>query len=173
MPKAKTKSASKTSRTRKKKWTEQHFAIRRLLEEELQGLLQYIRSLHYLAVTLLISSTLTFLYSLGVLFQSDHSAVVAFLLIVATSLGVAIASAWVLKPWIAPRFLLPMDMNELELDELKKLFNDPDEYLLLLKTHIQILTDQFLLPKLGRLRNAIALFLFGMSIAILLSIALP
>ncbi len=168
------KTKTKTIRSKRKvKWTEEHFAIRKLLEEELHGLLAYIRSIHNIAILLILTSVIALLYSLNSLFQNDHKAVIGFLIIILTSLAVASTSTWVLRPWIMPRFLLPMDMNKLNLPELKLLFKDPDEYLMLLKTHTQILTDQFLLPKLSRLRNAIALFVFGVSIAILLSIALP
>jgi len=172
MPQRKAKTKSSRSK-RKAKWTEEHFAIRKLLEEELHGLLAYIRAIHNIAILLIVTSIITLLYALNSLFQNDHKAIIAFLVIIFTSLAVTSASTWVLRPWIMPRFLLPMDMNKLNLDELKDLFKDPNEYLMLLKTHTQILTDQFLLPKLSRLRNTIALFVFGMSIAIILSIALP
>jgi hypothetical protein len=172
MAQAKTKTKITRSK-RKAKWTEEHFAIRKLLEEELHGLLTYIRSIHNIAILLVMTSIVTLLYALNCLFQADHKAVIAYLIIILTSLCVVTTATWVLRPWIVPRFLLPMDMNNLNLAELKQLFKDPDEYLMLLKTHTQILTDQFLLPKLSRLRNAIAVFVFGVSIAILLSIALP
>lgn len=182
MPKTKTTNLKKkqpakkraiSRKTTKAKWTDQQLSVRRLLEEELHGLIHYLRSIHYIAVILIISSLATLLYALSVLFTNGHQAIVGFLVVIVTSIAVSIASAWVLKPWVLPRFLLPIDLNNLDLDQLKSLFNHPDEYLQLLKTHTQVLTEQFLIPKLTRLRNAIVLFVFGMSIAILLAIVLP
>lgn len=171
MPQTKTtiRSRNKTKVT----WSETQVGLRTLMEEELHGLLQYLRSIHYLAVGLMLASLAALVYGISVLFQNDHQAVVAFLVMAASSFTVSLTCLWALQPWVLPRFLLPMDMNGFDIDELKALFNDPEEYLKLLKTHIQVLTDQFLLPKLSRLRNAIALFLFGMATSVILSIALP
>jgi hypothetical protein len=175
MAKRETKKAVKRKTIKKPttKWTEEFLAVKQLIEEELHGLLDYLRTIHHIAIVLMLTAFGFFLYGTKALFTDTEQTVIAFLIIIATSLVVALASAWALRPWILPRFLLPMDMNGFDLDELVDLVKDPSEYLTLLKTHTQILTDQYLIPKLRRLRNAIALFLFGMSIAIILSIALP
>lgn len=171
----KTKKVTKTKRTRvvAKKWNDQHRAVSRLLEDELQGLMQYLRSLHYIALILIIASTAVLIYALRILFENSQHAVVGFLVIIITGLSVIFASTMVLRPWILPRFLLPLDLNQLEVKQLMDLFKNPAEYHELLKNHIQILTENFLIPKLKRLRNAIALLIFGISIAIILAIALP
>ncbi len=176
MPKTKKPAVSKRKPQRKTKgliWTEQHLAVKALMEEELHGLLHYLRSIHYLAVVLLLASIATLFYALSVIFQNDHTAVVGFLMVIFTSLTVSIISVWTLKPWIMPRFLLPIDMNELDLSQLLTLFNSPEEYLNLLKSHTQLLTEQYLIVKLRRLRMAILFFVFGAAVAILLSIAVP
>lgn len=167
------KKKRKKRRSTKLKWSDQHLAVKQLFEEELHGLLRYLSSIHMIAIVLIISSVVSLMYALSVVFQNDHKAVVGFLVIISTSLVVAIASSLVLRPWIFPRFLLPMDLHTIDLKQLEDLFKDPEEYLILLKEHIQILTDQYLIPKLHRLRNAIILFIFGMSTSVLLSIALP
>ena len=157
----------------KKKWSDQQLAVKKLFEEELHGLLQYLSAIHFMAVIIIISSVASLMFALSVVFQNDHKAVVGFLVIISTSLVVSIAAALVLRPWIYPRFLLPMDLHSIDLKQLEDLFRDPEEYLILLKEHIQILTDQYLIPKLHRLRNTIILFIFGMATSVLLSIALP
>lgn len=159
--------------TRAKKWSDQHRAVSHLMEEELQGLLQYLRSIHYIALVLIISSIATLIYSLKMLFDNGSHAVVAFLVILITSLTVIFASTLVLRPWVLPRFLLPLDLHDIKVKQLMDLFKNPDEYHELLKNHIQILTENFLIPKLKKLRNALAFFIFGISIAIILAIALP
>lgn len=166
--------ASARGRSRStKKWTDQHKAVANLLEDELNGLLHYLRSIHYIALILISISFVGLIYALKVLFENGQNAVIGFLIIIATALAAILASAFVLRPWILPRFLLPLDLSELNLSQLKDLFKNPDEYLNLLKNHIQILTENFLFPKLQRLRNAIALLIFGILIAVILSMALP
>jgi hypothetical protein len=159
--------------SKKKKWSDQHRAVSHLMEEELQGLIQYLRSIHYIALIMILSSIAILIYALKMLFENGSHAVIAFIAIMITSLTVIFASTLVLRPWVLPRFLLPLDLQDIQVKQLMDLFKDPDEYHELLKNHIQILTENFLIPKLKRLRNALAFFIFGISISLILAIALP
>lgn len=165
--------ANKKKKTTSVKWTESHRAVAHLMEEELQGLIDYLRTLHYLAIALIVSSVIALVYSLRVLFENGQHAVVAFLVIIITSVSVILLSLLALRPWVLPRFLLPMDLAEVDLKQLIGLFSSPTEYLTLLRGHIQALTESFLLPKLHRLRHAITILIFGIATATLLAIALP
>lgn len=170
MPKTNKKNASSNSG---QKWTPELMTLKELLEEELHGLLHYLRSLHTTAIVLLSATTAIQLFSITYLFSADHRAVVAFLVVISTSILVSIMAGWTLKPWTLPRFLLPIDMNNFSIDELKQLTDHPFEYIKLLKTHTQILSEQYLRPKLNRLRNAVGLLIFGFVIAIIITITLP
>ena len=154
-------------------WTQNQQALAHLMEEELQGLIEYLRTIHYVALTLIAASCVALIYALRVLFENSQHAIIAFIVIMVTAIGVILTSILVLRPWVLPRFLLPMDLASVNIDDLKALFQGPDEYLQLLHKHIQVLTDSFLLPKLRRLRHAITLLIFGISIALVLAIALP
>ncbi len=172
MSKAKTKTV-RSKPKRAERWTEQHRALCHLLEEEINGLIQYLRALHFLAILLIISAAASITYAIRVLFENGQHAVIAFIVIIVTAAMVILASVYALRPWVLPRFLMPLDLSQLQFDELMDVFSSPREYILLLKKHIQQLTEAFLLPKLRRLRHAITLLVFGMSIAALLAIALP
>ena len=165
MPKAKIKKA--------KKWNEQHRAAHQLLNEELNGVLQYLRTVHFLAFILIVASIFASIYATRILFQNSQQAVVGFLVMLVASLITILISASALHPWILPRFLLPLNLENFETKELLNLFKKPEEYILLLKNHIQVLTDNFLIPKLKRLHAAMAVFILGVSIAIVLAVALP
>lgn len=163
----------RTSSRRAKKWTDQHKAVIHLLEYELEGLIQYLRSVHYIAMIVIVSAMAALIYALRVLFNNDQQAVVGFLVIIVTAIAVIITASWVLRPWVLPRFLLPLDLQQINNKQLLELFKNPEEYISLLKNHLEALTDQFLVPKLRRLRNAMILLIFGVSTALLLSVALP
>lgn len=167
------KKTSKPKRKRPNKWNDQYRTVNKLLEDELKGLITYLSTIHYTAIILVITSIAALIYSTQIIFNNDHQAVVGFLIIIVTSVVVMILSAWTLKPWVLPRFLLPIDLSELDIKKLMTLTTNPDEYLTMLINHIEAITDQFLIPKLRRLRNAIVILTFGISLAILLSIALP
>ena len=167
------KQTKKSTNKKAKKWNDQHRAAAELMTQELEGILKYIRSLHLLAMALLIVSISILIFSLRVLFANGEHAVVGFLIIILTCLSVMLTSVLAMRPWVLPRFLLPLDMKDFDVKGLLALFKDPEEYLLLIKNHIEILTYNFLLPKLGYLKNSIALLIFGISIAIILSVALP
>lgn len=167
------KPAKKRKKTTANKWNDQYKAVSHLMEVELQGLIQYLRAIHYFAVIIIVSGIAAMIYSLRVLFQDEQHAVVGFLVIIITLLVVVITSAWALRPWVLPRFLLPMDLSELDIKQLVSLFKEPEEYLKLIIEHTEALTEQFLIPKLRRLRNSIVILIFGISTAMLLSIMLP
>lgn len=169
----KKKPAKKRKKPVQNKWNDQYKAVSHLMEVELQGLIQYLRAIHYFAVILIVSGIVAMIYSLRVLFQDEQHAVIGFLVIILTLLAVVITSAWVLRPWVLPRFLLPMDLSQLDIKQLLSLFKEPEEYLKLIIEHTEALTEQFLLPKLRRLRNSIVILIFGISTAMLLSIMLP
>lgn len=167
-----------TIKTKKKKpaavkWNESHRALAHLMEEELQGLIEYLRTLHYLAMALIVTCVAALVYSLRVLFENGQHAVVAFLIIIITAVAVILMSLLALRPWVLPRFLLPMDLAEVDLKQLMGLFASPTKYLELIRGHVQALTETFLLPKLHRLRHAITVLIFGIATATLLAIALP
>lgn len=164
---------TKKKRSSGAKWTESHRALTHLMEEELQGLIEYLRALHYVAMILIVSCVAAVIYSLRVLFENGQHAVVAFLIIIITAIAVILMSLLALRPWVLPRFLLPMDLAEVDLKQLIGLFANPNEYLELMRHHIQVLTNNFLLPKLHRLRHAITVLIFGIATATLLAIALP
>jgi hypothetical protein len=166
MPKVKTKT-TKTIQKRPIRWNDQHRALCHLLEEEIDGLVQYLRALHFLAVFLIIASTGAMTYAIRVLFENGQHAIIGFIVIIITAVVVILSSVYALRPWILPRFMMPLDVSQLEYDELMEVFASPQNYILLLKKHIEQLTESFLLP------NAITLLVFGMSTAALLAIALP
>jgi len=132
-----------------------------------------LQSLHRASIILIVGASAVIIFAMRVLFQNEQSAVVGFLTLILTGIIVVIFSFWSLRPWVLPRFLLPIDLDELDIEKLMELFKDPQEYLILLKNHIEILTESFLLPKLRRLRNALISLAFGISVAILLAIMLP
>ncbi|MBI4121896.1 MAG: hypothetical protein HY461_01045 [Parcubacteria group bacterium] len=144
-----------------------------MLEEEVNGLNQYLRALHFLAVILIGASAGALTYAIRVLFENQQHAVIAFIVIILTAAGVILASVLALRPWVLPRFLMPLDLRQLEYEDLMAVFTSPKDYLLLLKKHIEQLTEGFLIPKLARLRHAITILVLGMSIAALLAVALP
>lgn len=169
MPPTKTKKPKSAS----VKWSESHRALAHLMEEELHGLIDYLRALHNIALALIVTSVIALVYSLRVLFENGQHATVAFLIIIVTAVAVVLMSLLALRPWVLPRFLLPMDLAEVNLKQLTNLFASPTEYLELLRNHIQALTETFLLPKLHRLHHAITVLIFGIATATLLAIALP
>lgn len=171
MPKAKTKRVA--IRKRSVRWTEQHRAVCHLLEEEIDGMIQYLRALHFLAVVLILAAAAAMTYAIRILFENGNHAVIAFIVILVTSTGVIALGILALRPWVLPRFLMPLDISNIDYDDLMAIGSSPQQYVMLLKNHIQQLTEAFLLPKLRRLQHAITLFVFGMATAALLAIALP
>jgi hypothetical protein len=157
----------------KETWTEQHRLLCHLLEEEVHGLMHYLRALHFLAVGLIIAAGGTLIYGLSALFQNTQHAVVAFLMLVVTAALVMLLSIAALRPWILPRFLLPTDMGDLRYDEMLETLRSPREYISLLKNHVQHISERYLSKKLARLREAIFVLVFGIAVASILAIALP
>ncbi len=160
-------------RTKAEKWTDQHRTLCHLLEEELHGLVHYLRALHYLSILLICGSVAGIILAVRALFANGEHAVAAFITIILTCSGVLTASLLSLRPWVLPRFLLPIDIHELRYDDMLLVTASPREYIHLLKRHIQKLTDAYLLRKLTYLRHAIALMVFGTAVAAVLSVALP
>lgn len=167
------KKTTRKRRTVSKKWSEEEIIIKDLLEKELEGLLSYVKSLHIGAICLIFIATIVALIATKGLFANDEHAVIAYIVFIAASIFSMVLSFWTLKPWVLPRFLLPMDMNTFELKDLRDLVKNHEEYLQLLKTHTQILTEQYLIPKLSRLRYAIAIITLGVSVGVIIAIALP
>jgi len=168
-----TKTKKRAVARRKKAWTPEEEKIALLLENELKGLLDYLHTLSIIAVILFVSSVGGFMYGLQMLFEEHERAVIAFLLVVATTFVTSIFSALALKPWPLPRFLLPMDLHDITVKDLSGMIVSPKEYIHSIAEHIQIVTEKYLLARLHRLRNAITILLFGLSTAIILAITLP
>lgn len=173
MPKARIKTKTRSTKPRPERWQEQHRALCHLLEEEIHGLVHYLRSLHQLAIFLIIVSAGGLIFAFRALFENGQHAVTGFITIIVTCVAVAISSLLALRPWVLPRFLLPMDIHQLRYDEMMHVVSSPREFIHLLKHHIQQLTDTYLLRKLGHLRRSIAFLVFGVAVSIVLSIALP
>lgn len=170
MPKRTTKTKSAP---RGERWTDQHRLLTHLLEEELHGLISYLRSLHYLAILLFLASLGGTVLTLRSLFENSQHGVTGFIALLITCFISGLTSLLSLRPWILPRFLLPIDIHQLRYDEMMAVMSSPREYVHLLKHHIQQLTDNYLLRKLKLLRIAIFSLLFGLSVALLLCISLP
>lgn len=170
MPKRRTKTKATH---RAERWTDQHRLLSHLLEEELHGLVSYLRGLHYLAIVLFLCALGGVVFSIRSLFENGQHGVTGFIAILLTCFTSGIAALLSLRPWILPRFLLPIDIHQLRYDEMMAVMSSPREYIHLLKHHVQQLTDTYLLRKLKLLRLSIFAFLFGVSVALLLCISLP
>jgi len=171
MPKSTTK--IKRARATVERWNDQHRLLCRLLEEEVHGMNHYLRSLHYLAIFVVLISSLSLLLALRSIFENGQHALTGFVIACLASMISITMALLSLRPWILPRFLLPIDIRQLRYDEMLAVTGSPREYIHLLKHHIQKLTDSYLLPKLRFLRLAIFSLVFGLALAILLGIALP
>lgn len=173
MPKRTTKTKTEPRKARPERWMEHHRALCHLLEEELHGLVHYLRALHYLAIFLISASAAGLIVAFRALFENGQHAVTGFIALIVTCVAVIASSLLALRPWVLPRFLLPIDLHQLRYEEMMAVISSPREYIHLLKQHVQQLTDAFLLRKLGHLRRAIALLVFGIAVSIVLAIALP
>lgn len=173
MPKRIQKQKPTPKRQRPERWTDQHRTLCHLLEEELHGLVQYLRALHYLSILLVCGSVVGIIIAVRALFANGEHAVAAFITIIVTCVAVLTAAILSLRPWVLPRFLLPIDIHELRYDDMLLVTSSPREYIHLLKRHVQKLTESYLLRKLSYLRHAITIFVFGVAVAVVLSVALP
>jgi len=171
MPKSTTK--TKSVRVNVERWNDQHRLLSRLLEEEVHGMIHYLRSLHYLSIFVISISSLGLILALRSIFENGQHALTGFAVACLACMASITLSVMSLRPWILPRFLLPIDIRQLRYDEMLAVTASPREYIHLLKHHIQKLTDTYLLPKLRFLRLAIFALIFGLALAILLGLALP
>ncbi len=168
------KAITKTKRhAPREAWNDQHRMLAHLLEEEIHGLVGYLRSLHYVAIFLFTVAMAGSLFALRSLFENGQHGVTGSFVLLVTCLGSALCALLALRPWVLPRFLLPMDIHQLRFDEMMDMMSSPREYVHILKHHVQQLTDNYLLRKLRWLRWSLFSFLFGLSVALVLCIALP
>lgn len=167
------KSKTKRVRTIVERWNDQHRLLCRLLEEEVHGMNHYLRSLHYLSIFVISISAIGLLLALRSIFENGQHALTAFVVACIACMVSIIFALLSLRPWILPRFLLPIDIRQLRYDEMLAVTASPREYIHLLKHHVQKLTDSYLLPKLRYLRFAIFSLVFGLALAIVLGLALP
>lgn len=161
------------ARTTVERWNDQHRLLCRLLEEEVHGMIHYLRSLHYLSIFVISVSSLGLILALRSIFENGQHALTGFAVACLACMVAITLSLLSLRPWILPRFLLPIDIRQLRYDEMLAVTASPREYIHLLKHHIQKLTDSYLLPKLRYLRLSIFALVFGLAVAILLGVALP
>lgn len=173
MPSRISKPKAKAQKKPVERWNEQHRLISHLLEHELSGLLQYLRSLQYVTMFIIAAAALVLVMALQALFENGQHAVTSYLVLIGASSLSIILGLLALRPWVLPRFLLPIDIRQLRYDEMMDVVAQPREYIHLLKQHIEHLTQTYLLRKLTHIRRGIAIQVFGLAVAVVLSIALP